>query len=156
MTGELSLRGTTDDDLPILYTFQLEPEATEMAAFPARDWESFAAHQRCIRADPTLIAKTIVVDGQVTGSIGSYAQDGKRLIGYWIGREHWGKGIATAALSALLTIDQTRPIYAFVAKSNASSRRVLEKCGFNVVSEERWFDDALGQEIEEYLLELPA
>jgi RimJ/RimL family protein N-acetyltransferase len=153
--SDVVLRETTDADIPILYEFQLDPEATRIAAFPAREWEAFRAHQERIRADETLIARTIVAGGQVAGSIGSYPQDGKRLVGYWIGRDYWGKGIATRALAALLDLDQTRPIYAFVAKHNTGSQRVLEKCGFSVISEEHWFDDKLGAEIEEYLMELP-
>jgi RimJ/RimL family protein N-acetyltransferase len=151
---DLILRKTTDDDLPILYAFQLDPEATRMAAFPSRDWETFAAHQRRIRADPANLALTVVVAGEVVGSIGAYTQDDKRLIGYWIGREYWGRGIATGAVAALLDLDPTRPIYAYVAKHNAGSRRVLEKCGFVVIREDRGLDDALGAEVEEVLLEL--
>ncbi|MFN8426694.1 MAG: GNAT family N-acetyltransferase [Anaerolineales bacterium] len=29
------------------------------------------------------------------GSIGSWDMEGKREVGYWIGKEFWGKGIAT-------------------------------------------------------------
>lgn len=151
-----TLRASIEADLPILYEFQLDPEATRMAAFPSRDWDAFAAHQRRIWADPALIARTIVADGQVAGSIGSYPEGDKRLVGYWIGREHWGRGIATGALAALLEIEPTRPLHAYVAKHNIGSRRVLEKCGFTVIGEERWFNDRLGEEIDEYLLELPA
>lgn len=154
--GELILRDTTDDDLPALYAFQCDPEAIAMAAFPAREWDAFVAHQRRIRDDPTMIVKTVVVDGSVVGNCASYDIDGRRMVGYWIGRAYWGRGIATRALETLLAIDRTRPIYAYVAMHNAGSRRVLEKCGFRVIGEERWYDDALGADVEEYLLELPA
>lgn len=33
--------------------------------------------------------KTIVVDGEVAGHIGRWEQDGKRLVGYWIGKAYW-------------------------------------------------------------------
>ena len=56
----------------------------------------------------------------------------RRLIGYWVGREHWGRGIATAALDAFLGLIDDRPLYAIVAVHNKGSIRVLEKCGFEI------------------------
>ena len=76
------------------------------------------------------IALTIVADEVVVGSIGSWDAEGERHVGYWIGREHWGKGYATAALRAFLLLDPRRPLLAHVVDHNIGSRRVLEKCGF--------------------------
>ena len=63
----------------------------------------------------------------------SWTHDDERDVGYWIGREHWGKGIATAALGALLAELQDRPLFAHVVEHNIGSIRVLEKCGFSNV-----------------------
>lgn len=52
------------------------------------------------------------------------------MVGYWIAKEHWGKGIATQMLSQFLRIVPDRPLHAHVAKHNLGSIRVLEKCGF--------------------------
>ncbi|HEX5689187.1 MAG TPA: GNAT family N-acetyltransferase [Roseiflexaceae bacterium] len=51
-------------------------------------------------------------------------------IGYWLGRQFWGQGIATQAVAAFLEIVTTRPLYAYAVAHNVASRRVLEKCGF--------------------------
>ena len=40
------------------------------------------------------------------------------LVGYWIGRRDWGRGIATRALALFLERVTTRPLYAFVAVNN--------------------------------------
>jgi RimJ/RimL family protein N-acetyltransferase len=101
-----------------------------MADFPARDREAFDAHWERVLADETLTKKTIVFEGQVAGNIGSWEHDGRRLVGYWLGKEFWGKGLATKALAELIDELGTRPLYAYVAKTNAGSIRVLEKCGF--------------------------
>jgi RimJ/RimL family protein N-acetyltransferase len=130
MTSSVSLRGTIDEDLQTLFEFQADPEASAMAAFPSRELPAFLAHEAKIRADPTAIALTIVSDGRVVGSIGSWEAEGERDVGYWIGRDHWGKGFATAALGAFLELEPSRPLVAHVAEHNVGSRRVLEKCGF--------------------------
>ena len=73
-----------------------------------------------------------------------------------IGRQYWGKGVATTALAAFLHHVQARPLYAHVAKHNRASLRVLEKCGFTIFGEDRVDLDAGGEQIEEYLLKLSA
>lgn len=124
------LRDVLDADLPILFEHQRDPVAA-MAAFPSRDREAFMAHWReRVLAEPSNRAKTIVVDGRVAGHVGSWAQDGRRLVGYWVGREHWGRGIATQALTGFLAHEPLRPLHAWVAVSNPASIRVLGKCGF--------------------------
>ena len=132
----VELRATVPDDLPILFRNQADPEASTMAAFPSRDWEAFVAHQTKIDADETVLSRTIVVEGEVAGGVGSWQADDERNIGYWIGREFWGRGVATAALRAFLELETDRPLTAYVAAHNLGSRRVLEKCGFAVVREQ--------------------
>jgi RimJ/RimL family protein N-acetyltransferase len=129
------LRPVAQGDLPILFEHQRDPEANRMAAFPARDWDAFMAHWTKLLGDDSLVKRAVVVDGQVAGNIGSWEQDGRVQIGYWIGREFWGKGIATRALGAFLGEVPTRPLWAHVAVHNVASIRVLEKCGFRVTDE---------------------
>jgi len=124
------LRNVVEEDLDAFFEHQREPEANEMAIFPARDRETFDAHWRRLLADDSLIKKTIVEDGEVAGNILSWQQESRRLVGYWIGREFWGKGLATRALYELTEEITERPLHAWVAASNVSSIRVLEKCGF--------------------------
>jgi len=131
MKGRVRLREVRETDLPELYEHQLDPVATRMADFPSRDRETFMAHWRTkVLADPENVVRTIEYDGAVAGNIGSWRAGDERLVGYWIARAHWGKGIATRALAELLTIVTERPLHASVAKHNAGSIRVLEKCGF--------------------------
>lgn len=160
MTTNLMLREVVEADLPIFFEQQLDPDANHMAAFTAKDptdWEAFMAHWSKIRAAATVIIKTIVVDGQVTGSVLSYEESSKPEVSYWLGKEYWGKGIATQALAEFLThVNKARPIYARVAKDNYGSRRVLEKCGFTLIGESKGFANARGTEVEEYTLVLDA
>ncbi|MBO9524412.1 MAG: GNAT family N-acetyltransferase [Nocardioidaceae bacterium] len=130
MTSPVVLRHIDDSDLAVFFDHQVDPEAVAMAAFPARDEEQFAQHWAKIRGDDSCLVRTIVADGRVAGNIGSWQQDGQQLLGYWVGREYWGRGIATRALGLLVEEVAVRPLYAHVAAHNAGSIRVLEKCGF--------------------------
>lgn len=124
------LRSVEDRDLDVFFDHQADPQAVEMAAFPARDKDQFAAHWAKLRADDSLVVRTIVADGVVAGNIGCWPQDGQRLLGYWVGRDFWGRGVATKAVALLVDEVPIRPLYAHVAVHNVGSIRVLEKCGF--------------------------
>jgi len=153
MTNNITLRDVIDSDLPILFEQQLDPEATAMAAFPSRDRDAFMAHWKKILAYEKSIIKTILRDGQVAGYILSWEMEGEREVGYWVGKEFWGKGIMTQALAEYISIVKTRPLIAHVARHNIGSRRVLEKCGFVVVGEDKYTNPA-GVEVEEFVLKL--
>jgi RimJ/RimL family protein N-acetyltransferase len=142
--------------LPIFFEQQLDPEANQMAAFPARNRDAFMAHWTKIMADDSVTIKTILFNGEVAGNMVCFTQLGEREVGYWLGKDYWGKGIATQALREFLKLIETRPLYAHVAKHNIGSRRVLEKCGFTVSGEDKYFSQVLGDNIEEYILILHA
>jgi RimJ/RimL family protein N-acetyltransferase len=154
---QCALRELGDEDLDLLFEQWADPAAAHMAAFTAPDHmdrDAFERRWSRIRADETTINRVIVVDGEVAGTIGSWGDPGEREVTYWIGRSYWGKGIATAALEAFLSVDTSRPLRARVASDNVASRRVLEKCGFRVTATERGFAEARSREIEEFVLRL--
>ena len=145
------LREVVEADLPIFYEHQRDREAAAMAAFPPRERDAFMAHWAKTLANESALTWTVVSDGAVAGNIGCWEDNGRRLVGYWIGREFWGRGLATRALAELLDVVDGRPLHAYVAKCNVASIRVLEKCGFVKVGEHAGDDG-----IEELLLELRA
>jgi RimJ/RimL family protein N-acetyltransferase len=148
------LRDVVDSDLDAFFQHQADPEAAAVAMFPAREREAFDAHWRRIRADETVAMRTIDADGEVAGNVISWEQDGRRLVGYWVGREFWSRGLATAALAEFVEQLAERPLYAWVATSNVGSIRVLEKCGFARVSSRVQHAPDLGVDVDEYLYEL--
>lgn len=151
MSGEVKLREVEASDLPVLFEQQREPEAVEMAAFPARDKERFLAHWARILSDETVISRAILYQGELAGTVVSFEQDGKCQVGYWIGKAFWGKGIVTIALLQFLRSVESRPLYAHVAKHNVGSIRVLEKSGFKLHAEDRAKAGPDGPEAEEYI-----
>jgi RimJ/RimL family protein N-acetyltransferase len=151
------LRELRDEDLAVLFEQWADPVATHMAAFTAPDHMDRNAFERRwsrLKADETVIARVIIVDGEVAGTIASWGDPDEREVTYWIGRSYWGRGIATGALKAFLAVDPSRPLYARVAFDNVASHRVLEKGGFRVIANERSFAEARSGEIEEFVLRL--
>lgn len=83
-------------------------------------------------------AWAIEVDGEAVGGIGlrrgeaEYAHSAE--LGYWLGEACWGRGIAGAAVRALVPVVMARwnlaRVGAFVVTDNLASRRVLERAGF--------------------------
>lgn len=136
MSPTIRLRPVEPGDLPLFFEHQRDAEAAAMAAFTSRDRAAFDQHWAKILADKTGLIRTVVADGEVAGNVVSWNSHGKRELGYWIDRAYWGRGVATAALSAFLRLEQTRPLYAGVAQHNTASLRVLEKCGFAFSADE--------------------
>ncbi len=126
------LRDVVAADLPALFMQQLDPEANRMAVANPRDLESFNAHWAKVLADPSVVAKVILADEVLVGNISCFKMDGLSSVGYWIARDHWGRGIATRALAILLEQVSIRPLHSRAAKTNIASIRVLERCGFMI------------------------
>lgn len=153
MPGSVTLRGVTDSDLPIFFEQQNDPEANRLAAFPAREREAFMAHWARILANDSNVIRTILSEGQVAGNVVSFVQQDEREVGYWLGRDFWGKGIATRALAQFLEIVTVRPVYGYAAKHNLASIRVLQKCGFRIHGQQWMPGSAAGDEgLEEVIL----
>jgi [ribosomal protein S5]-alanine N-acetyltransferase len=107
-------------------------------------------------AGPTHFA--IDIGGHACGGIGFDREDDvfarSAEIGYWLGKPHWGKGIASLALGALTehvfaTTDLVR-LHAGVFAWNPASARVLEKSGYVLEGRARdavWKDGELTDEL---------
>lgn len=154
----LTLREVEAGDLPIFFENNRDPVAVRMAAFTAKDPHdraAFDAHwANKILASPTVLVRTILLDGAVVGSVLKYEIEGEPEVSYWIGREFWGQGIASRALALFLKEYTTRPVYGRAAKDNAASLRVLAKSGFEVIGEERSYANGRGGEISEVIMRL--
>jgi RimJ/RimL family protein N-acetyltransferase len=78
----------------------------------------------------------IELDGQIVGVVSLNGIKEKHMaeIGYWLAEEHWGKGIISEAVEALVEygfdeLDLVR-IYGKAFLFNPASGKVMEKCGF--------------------------
>ena len=87
----------------------MDPQATAMAAFPSRDRGPFMQHWQKIMNDKTVTIRVIVYKGKIAGHLLCWKQGYEQETGYWLGREFWGRGIASAALTEFLKIVTIRP-----------------------------------------------
>lgn len=147
----IHLRPVVPADIPVMFEIQLDPEGNRLAGTKPRDlatfqgiWERILGMAPGTSPDPATLPRIIVADGEFAGIINIFMQEGNVSVGYWLAREHWGRGIATRAIGLMLEEFTTRPVHARVISHNAASLRALEKNGFVIVSRE------YGPETERY------
>ncbi len=131
---EVSLRPVTRADLPFLFDLQNDPIANELSAVLPREKQAFNEHMGKVLADPTVTLRAIFASDELVGSISCFKMDGLGSVGYAVARPHWSRGIATRALALLLQEVPTRPLHARAAIHNIGSIKVLERCGFQIIS----------------------
>ncbi|AWE54802.1 N-acetyltransferase [Streptomyces nigra] len=133
----------TEDDIPVLFEIQLDEDAQWLAAFTdagaARDAAAFEQKYRKILADEEIVNRVVEVGGEVVGSVATFPMEGDIELTYWIRKDWWGKGVATAAVAGLLEEVKHRPLHARVVEDNTGSVRVLERNGFVRVGSEDSF-----------------
>ena len=108
------------------------------------------------------VTKVIEYRDQFVGSVGIHLQTGWRShvaeIGYWIGEDYWGKGLATSALKAMsdcaFLLPALKKLYAPVLGPNQPSKKVLEKCGYVLegILKQEVFKDGQYYDIYQYAL----
>ena len=153
----ITLREVESSDLDAFYEHQLDPEAIRMAAFVGENREGravFDAHWNKILRTPQNTNRTITAGGQVAGYIACFPYGENLEVAYWLGREFWGRGVATAALHQMLQLVTARPLTARAATDNLGSIRVLQKCGFKIIGKNKDFASGRGEDTEECILRL--
>lgn len=154
LRGDIALVPPQDADYALLFDFQNDEEAQYQAGGGSLfdTVETYAAH---LKAAAKKGAELLVIlrEGHAVGYLASFDRFSHREISYWIGRAYWGQGIATQAM-ALWLQDVAVPddgLFARVMKDHPASARVLEKCGFERVGEDRFHSDIRGEQVEELL-----
>lgn len=141
-TERLILRKMRMSDASDVYRYAKDPEVARHVLWEAhrslwetRDYIRFLIYQYR-NGDPGSWAITLRETGRVIGTIGymNYHADNATVeVGYSLSREHWGKGLMTEALDAVIgetfRVLKLHRIEAMHFTDNPASGRVMEKCG---------------------------
>jgi ribosomal-protein-alanine N-acetyltransferase len=137
------LRALVSDDAPALVAHADDPAVARnlFDGFPqpytleaATEWATHESHSGRFGW-----VWGVVVDGGVVGCIGLRPEDGwlrcNAEIGYWIGRSHWRRGIASDAVRqvtdwAFAAVPALTRVHAPIFAWNEGSQAVARKCGY--------------------------
>jgi RimJ/RimL family protein N-acetyltransferase len=158
MVDTVSLREMIPEDIAVFFAQEQDPKARDLIAFTSKRPTDRAAYDQRwarLRTDETVKVKTVLLGDAVIGYVAAFERNvGQREVAYWIGREFWGRNLATQALTLFLAQFTERPLYARCAMDHLASMRVLEKCGFVTYGRGRFFAEARGKEVDEWIFEL--
>jgi RimJ/RimL family protein N-acetyltransferase len=131
VSNDVRLRDVEEADLELFFEQEHDAAAVSRSMFTPRDRETFMTHWATkVLGDSTVFVQTVTVNGEPAGHVVAWWQQHRRLIGYWFGRQYWGRGVGTKALMLFLQQETARPLHADPFAGNAASVRLLEKCGF--------------------------
>jgi len=146
-TARLCLRWPRASDAAALHRFCSLWEVARTTAriphpYPPGSAERFiyaAREGNASGRDLTLVMTPTKGKREVVGSISLESRGADRLtLGFALAPESWGKGLATEAAKAMIktgfALTPAVEILASAALENAAARRVMEKCGFEIVS----------------------
>ena len=128
--GRIELRPVEPPDIDVFFAHEHDPVASVLAGVKPRERTEFYRHWDRILADESVTERAILIDGTVAGRISSFITEGRLELGYWIGRELWGRGVASRAMGLFLSEECRRPLFAQVSAENPASIRLLERNGF--------------------------
>ena len=142
-TDRLLLRPWLERDAGALFKYASDPEVGPRAGWPPHKSEQESREViRTVFHNDTTWAICLKENGEPIGAMG-YApcdgnnlpsREGEPLVGYWIGKPYWNRGICTEALQLMLGhIRKHTDIRSLISShflDNPASGRVMEKCGF--------------------------
>ena len=153
----IKLTKTTVEDLETLFVFQSNKDGIWMAAFTAKDQsdkEFYINKWTKIVENPDINMQTIRFENKIVGSLVHFDMMEETNVSYWIDQQYWGKGFATEGLKAFIKDVAKRPLFGRVAYDNYGSQKVLNKCGFKLIGQDKGFANARNKEIEEFIYKL--
>ena len=95
-------------------------------------WQRFYQHYQAIIVQKKLAIFTVRVDGQIAGAVEVADKLDHYVVGYWLGINYRGKGIATEAVKSVINQLDSKPIVADTLIENPASSQVLERLGFKL------------------------
>ena len=147
-TDRIILRPWLDSDAEALFKYASDPDVGPRAGWPPHQTvEESLEIIRTLFHNDTTWAIELKESGEAIGAIGYGpscecqlpARENEPLIGYWVAKPYWNRGICTEALRLMTDhIRKTTDIKSLISGhyiDNPASGRVMEKCGFVATGE---------------------
>lgn len=156
---KVTLRPWREEDAPRLAELLNDPQvlANLAATMPYPYTVEHAADFISRALQPGMMQYAVCVGGEVVGNIGAVDRGPEIELGYYIGRAHWNRGIATRALA--LVLEKLRPlgkpVSAHVFAFNPASAKVLRNNGFNKRSGYQMEPSFQGPQAPIFIYDLP-
>lgn len=143
----LELRLPTEDDVGTITALCQDEDIREFTMVPSpyrtEDARSFVEMAARAREEDGGVHLLVEADGEVVGAVGMgiHARDRRGVVGYWVGADHRGQGVATRATRALCrwafdTLDLEH-IMLDAAVSNVGSNAIARRLGFTLEGTQR-------------------
>jgi len=139
----LRFRRLDERDIPALTALAGDEEVARWTAFlphPFSEDDARAYLERCRDPGRVVLGIERRIGQELVGCIRVDTAGEVGDIGYWIGRQHWGKGLATEAVRRVARLSFRElgfsALEAEVMRGNDASVRVLEKAGFALARED--------------------
>ena len=156
---KVTLRPWREEDAPRLAELLNDPQvlANLAATMPYPYTVEHAADFISRAQQPGMMQCAVCAGGEVVGNIGAVDRGPEIELGYYIGRDHWNRGIATRALALILEKLRPlgKPVSAHVFAFNPASAKVLRNNGFNKRSGYQMEPSFQGPQAPIFIYDLP-
>lgn len=159
-TKRLLLRPLTSADALRIAEIGADWDIARMTSRMPYPYSVAAANQWISGLHQNEVVRGITLDGQLIGVTG-YLPDlaGRSAeIGYWLGKDYWGRGFATEAAAALIAYCFRRERFSHVTcghyADNPASERVIRKLGFTPTGRNKSWCEARRTEVDAVRYEL--
>ena len=118
----------------------------------ADEWVRYAMDQHAKGGNERIFAIALdePVSDKVIGCISVVRMDRETELGFWLGKEYWGQGIASEAIGLIVNYAyeslDAQTVYAHVFATNKPSARALDKNGFALEETLERYVNKAGQE----------
>ena len=160
-TDRILLRPWVDSDAEALFRYASDPDVGARAGWaPHQSVEESLEIIRTVFHNDTTWAIVLKETGEPIGAMGYMLQyewsvpsrENEPMVGYWVGKPYWNRGICTEALRLMLDYirkqDNYPSLFCTHYEDNQASGRVMEKCGFYPTGDITYDENSISGEVK--------
>ena len=146
-TARLTLRPPRLEDADDIYRYVADWDVVRMIARPPWPYPRELAEEFARTAHALVIER----QGSVIGAVGINRRPSGCMLGFWLGKAYWGRGLTSEAVQAAIggyfAETAENDLLSGYFLDNPASWRIQDKCGFVAIGEERVHINSRGGEV---------